>query len=345
MHEVETIRAFRNDVMEPDEETFLHARRKLVKVIDETARVPRRGPYQRWLAVAGVAAVIAAVVLLPTVGRDRPQSLASASEALNRAAANIERGSGALWPGPGEYLYVRTKSAFLNSAPEDPGWSVMLPETGEFWTATDGSGRWLIVSGDPFWPSERDRARWEAAGSPELGGNHRSDQDIAPLKRNEPFASFGSGSLTLEEFLSLPTEPDELYARIEQGGRTTDNPVSYQMFVIIGDLLRTELVSPDLRAALYRVAADIPGIRLVGNVVDPVGRKGVAVTIDQTSATPGVEDPGVQHELIFDPDTGAFLAEREVMTKPWDYVGAEPGTVIGYRAILETRVVDSTGSK
>jgi hypothetical protein len=67
--------------------------------------------------------------------------------------------------------------------------------------------------------------------------------------------------------------------------------------VEIGDLLRESPAAPALRKALYDVAAGIPGVRLVGNLKDALGRTGV-----------GVERNG-EETLLIDPATGQLLAE------------------------------------
>jgi hypothetical protein len=56
--------------------------------------------------------------------------------------------------------------------------------------------------------------------------------------------------------------------------------------------------SASLRAALYRVLARTPGIRLLGRTRDSVGRFGTAVAVDVERA---------RLELILDPATGELL--------------------------------------
>ena len=45
----------------------------------------------------------------------------------------------------------------------------------------------------------------------------------------------------------------------------------------VGDLLRETSASPELRAALFKVAAGIPGVKLLGTVTDSDGRSGTAI--------------------------------------------------------------------
>jgi hypothetical protein len=71
----------------------------------------------------------------------------------------------------------------------------------------------------------------------------------------------------------------------------------------IKELLQSP-VPPAVRAALYRAAALIPGVRYDGHVHDALGRAGVGVSAGK---------PGTEFELIFDPATGALLGEHSAL--------------------------------
>jgi hypothetical protein len=68
-------------------------------------------------------------------------------------------------------------------------------------------------------------------------------------------------------------------------------------------------VPGDLKAALYLVAKDIPGVTLVSTDTDVDGRKGVSVGHLQPYGF-------LRSELLFDPNTGQYLGEREVVVRP-----------------------------
>jgi hypothetical protein len=72
--------------------------------------------------------------------------------------------------------------------------------------------------------------------------------------------------------------------------------------VHIGDFLRESDTPPAIRATLYRAAALIPGVRLLGRTRDHAGRfgLGVAFTFHGRPAA----------ELIFDQKTAALLGEE-----------------------------------
>lgn len=91
-------------------------------------------------------------------------------------------------------------------------------------------------------------------------------------------------------------------------------------------MLREMLVPPKLAAALFRVAATIPGATLVSHATNAVGRTGVAVSRSGM-------------ELIFDPQTYQLIGEGGVLTKATPGVGPA-GTVIASTAQLKEAVAD-----
>lgn len=142
------------------------------------------------------------------------------------------------------------------------------------------------------------------------------------------------------DFSKYSTDPDELYEQIRKKAEGYGPSIDAEVLVLVGDLLRETLAPPDLRAALFRVAARIPGVELIGEVTDPAGRKGTAVA--RTSDDVGFLE---RIELIFDPDTSELLAEREVLLERVHWADAEPDTVIGYGSYLNSGVVDSTSER
>ena len=100
--------------------------------------------------------------------------------------------------------------------------------------------------------------------------------------------------------------------------------------VFIADLLRTGLVPADLRAALYKAAAMIPGVTIMEGQANLDGRTGVA--IGRTEGTL------MRQEIIIDPKTGQVIGERQVLTK--DYGVMPTGTPLAWTAV-ETSVSDT----
>jgi hypothetical protein len=201
-------------------------------------------------------------------------------------------------------------------------WSALLPTERETWAAPDGRLHLREVSQKPEFASEAQRAMWVAAGSPPLEPGHVSEESIK-----------GPGFLDTS---GLPTEPKTLRRAIEarKAPQFRDPPGEAETLVLIGDLLRETYLPPSFRAALYEVAAELPGVELLGEVRDPVGRTGLGVAFSGRET---------RHELIFDPETSALLAEREVITDPRAErtLGLPPGSEIESTSYLESGVVDS----
>jgi hypothetical protein len=201
-----------------------------------------------------------------------------------------------------------------------------VPHEREIWIAPDGSGRIREMAGRPRFLSKAQRAAWIATGSPKLPPVARATNE-----------TFDPGQLRYFRSADLPTDPATLRRLIEArkvpgiGGP----PGEAETFELIGEMLRETDLRPALRAAIYEVAAELPGVELLGPVRDPAGRRGVGVAFTDHRR-------GIRHELIFDPADSALLGERQVVVGGWDKDLQVPaGTVVGYASYLESGVVDS----
>jgi hypothetical protein len=163
--------------------------------------------------------------------------------------------------------------------------------------------------------SPRDRERWIERGRPNL---------------KDPI---WSGPIEPAEPLRLPDDADALYERLERESAGHPEGVQEEIFTLVGDALREATATQAQRAALYEVAARIPGVDLLGEVTDPAGREGTAVAMEHS-------EDGELQTLIFDPVTSELLAEeqRTLARNPYGY---PEGTVIGYATHHNAAVVDS----
>jgi hypothetical protein len=91
---------------------------------------------------------------------------------------------------------------------------------------------------------------------------------------------------------------------------------------------------------LYRVAAGLGGVELIGSVTDRAGRTGIAVAMTSHLPSRGLE----RRTLIFDPDTSMLLAEEDVLLEPVDWLDADPPLVIGYNTYLVSDIVANISS-
>jgi len=129
---------------------------------------------------------------------------------------------------------------------------------------------------------------------------------------------------------TLPTNPHALLAMIYRVERGHGPGPAQEAFVTIGDLLRDTIAPPKVAAALYRAAALIPGVTLVPDATDAIGRPGVAVG----RIGPGT-DGGVREELIFSRATLQLIGERTVV--------ARTGMTTSATAIIARAFVDHRG--
>jgi hypothetical protein len=255
------------------------------------------------LAIAAGAAAVALIGVGDQAGIDaRAAAVLRDAAARTRAQPPIPSGAG---------LYNKSISAYMTTWADVGNFSVLVPQVREAWIEQDRTV-FRTTSGEPKFLSERDRERWISAGRPKL-------REGGP----RVFAVESQGPS------DLPSDPDALFAAIEDEARGHSEGTYQQMFTRVGDYLReaseSVMLSLEQRAALYEVAARIPGIEFIGEVRDPVGRKGVAVAMAQRS-------DGVRHTLVIDPVSGMLLAEEEV-TLAENFYGYPAGTVVGYKTV------------
>jgi hypothetical protein len=338
--DIDLIRDFQSDFRGPDENETAWAKDALMERVagaqsrrTKPATSRQRLPRRRWLIGAAAAAVIVALaVIVPALVSNGPlggvQSAAAA--ALSKAAGVAANQQTASAPTAGQFVYTKTKADYQSGTygagpKHDQNFSVLTPEVREAWIGTDGSGRLLETHGTPTFLTARDRAAWIAADRPSLGAGKTYDE------------AYGKGGLSYLDLTKMPTDQAQLRTMIEQRKVEGGPPGDAETFTIIGDLLRETYAPPALRAALYRIASELPGVELIGTVNDETGRTGTAV---------GYTTNGIRQELIFDPGTSALLGERSVIVDPAKAkIDVPAGTVVGWAAYLASGVVNSTSER
>jgi hypothetical protein len=298
-------------------------------VAAHAARRPRRLPRRRLVPAVGsiVAAGAAAAAAIVLLGGTSATVSASAARLLHQAARAARHDRAVATLEPGQYLYTKSVDAYLGTTagtrPDGTTWeySVLLPTTREIWLGRDETGWLHETGGEPTWLSERDRQAWIAAGRPDLASGP-SDTRLAP----------GPGATGEMTSLHLPSEPDALYAALKSEAEGNGNGTYEEMYTLIGDALRENYTTPAQRAALYEVAARLPGIELAGRTVDSAGRPALAVGMVSG-------DQHARSVLLFDPTSYALLGEQTTVLAG-NSAGYPAGTVVGHATYLEQRVVD-----
>ncbi|MCX4762895.1 CU044_5270 family protein [Streptomyces sp. NBC_01275] len=217
---------------------------------------------------------------------------------------------------PGQYVYIESKTAdtFIKTVNDKSFLASTTLHKRQIWESADGVKGWLID------PAVNDSPEGETLTLPDEQGN-------------TPKAHLGAPSY--DYLTKLPTDPDALLTKIYKETKGQGNTPDQQAFATIGDLLSESYPPAELYSALFKAAAKIPGVVVVDDAVDAVGRHGVAVArLDKTS--------GEREEWIFDKKTHVFLGERSVQVRQLsgDDALIKPGTVNYTSAILKRAIVD-----
>jgi hypothetical protein len=222
----------------------------------------------------------------------------------------------------GEFMYIRSEVAYTDDSSDHGHETSVLEKLHErqIWlpVANICVTGLLIESG----------ARTLLSPFPVVNGK----VDRSPAAPGEPQPNFKCpseghlGDVTYRLMQAMPTGRAALLRNLRAGKRwTNDGPVTE-----IGDLIRENIVPPKLAAALYLVAARLPGARLVPGAVNAVGERGIGIA--WTSASGGGE---YRTEWIFSRKTLQYIGER-------DY-NARTGAVYGESAILRRAFVGKAG--
>ncbi|MGH2572842.1 MAG: CU044_5270 family protein [Actinomycetota bacterium] len=297
-------------------ERTLGALRSAVGSSDHHRAAKRPRHVRGWLPALGAVLAIGLVISLMPVLGGRSQNAAASLERMAAIAAS-QLGASVR---PGSYVYTKSIARSLRTVAHITSgqtWAVFATVTREAWIGPDGSGRIIETTTDLSFPSEDDRQAWEASGRPSLtSGGASSDESYRP------------GQLTFLDLSALPTNDELLRDAIEERRILPGPAGTAETFDILGDLLRETHASPALRASLFRVAAGLSGIEVLGTLEDAIGRQGVVVAYSQGE---------LRRELIFDPATSALLGEQTVR--------AGSREAVEWAVYLDSGVVPSTSGR
>ena len=298
--ELDLVRRFRADEPDAGEDTITVARAALTRATAAAALAaspPRRRHTTRAWRVRGVlaaGAVAIAVIAVWPFGLGGGPSVTPALAATLNRLAQIAASGPSLVPHRGQYLYVASASTQESDAIANGKECVTyVPERREVWIGADGSGLLREGSGAATFTSAADRSLCEAMPKGTISQPATSNLWFAPH-----CFSIGPNN----DVNALSTDPRKLLVqmrRVDGGPRSAGED-----FVHVGDFLRETDARPALRAALYRAAALIPGVRLLGRVRDRLGREGLGVAYGK-------------NELIFNPRTAALMGEQTIGQPGW----------------------------
>lgn len=349
MDELLILKQFRGDLPGPTSQVVASARLALEVEFEKESAATRNasspsrtvgaGQVRGWrlsrpgLVAACVALTAAAVLILPGAFSGSGEGGSAAARQLGHLARVAARQPEFAQPAPDQFVYTMSLGAHLQIS--SAGWAALVPEDRALWVSPNGSGRLVTRIKAPEFLSVRDRAAWTHNGSPSLGAGTVTDQVFAPTSNvsSEADSTTGDGALAYRDLSQLPTDPETLGKLIENRAVEGGPPGDAESLAIVGDLLRQQSASPQLRAALFSVASSLPGVHFIGRADDSAGRPGEVVAAVET---------GVRRELIIDPNTSQLLGERDVLVDPEIAdLNADPGAVLGYIAYLRSGIVDS----
>ena len=214
------------------------------------------------------------------------------------------------------------------AGPANRPYDIMRRFGDEQWQATRAGDESFVVSQSlgaaPI--TAADQAAWQADGSP-IQWTEPPPSDLPDAKpvvikaAAEPRYArpiedptrvwtypIGGGSMTIAQLAELPTDPKALKAwLLKRFKREGDlEPTDYSLFWSGRHLVFDLPVPPGVRAAAYRMLADVGGVTFLGPATDQRGRSGMAVAYVRK----GDGGSWSQTRLIVDPRTGQALAQE-----------------------------------
>jgi hypothetical protein len=178
---------------------------------------------------------------------------------------------------------------------------------------------------------------WAPNGSGELRFDTNRPDKYVPYP---PEGIYGEGEFTppnQDDLSSLSTDPKILEVQLrERADRSGDT--LWRTILILLDFERSPTALPELRAALFEVAAGLGGVTRRDHIEDPVGRDAVSLALMEMvqrvddSGNPAVS--AMRWALFFDPGTHQLMAEAVGFDGP-------PNPFL----VLESAIVSSSGAE
>jgi negative regulator of sigma E activity len=364
--ELQLLAGVRREHAEPDADTVDRMRHVVLNATPHGAspagRVRR--PWRIAVPVATTAfaltALLATGVLVNNHPGAQPTSQATAATATNRTplvgdgadanvvmtlAAQSTQTTPQLIAGPGQYIYRKTTSRNLGSYTYLAGTvNVFESQQRQDWLdPRKGLTNVRYISTDSIvGPVTAQDAKLAAKVGLDLHAAPRTvDSDQAEKSgkggTTPPPTAPSLRNPTQQYLDSLPTNPVKLLAVIRQQAKSEGNTkwsTDKTAFGVVSDLIAwgDPILSPELRAGLYRALALMPGIsRVPGTSTLNNGVNGVAI---------GFAEGATREEIIFDPIDLHPLGSRDITLKAAD--GVPAGTAISV-ASFEFKIVNGVG--
>lgn len=207
---------------------------------------------------------------------------------------------------PGYFTIHHWEAGIMQNPDNSPAMDVSLPVTVETRREADGSGTRTLTVGQPFSPTRSD-VKFRALGWP---------MDVQPGQSKQE--TFGPGqfpALPLPQ--PAPTDDAGMAAYIsayQARSSAMVNEGPQGVFQTIGFFVGYWNLSNAQEHAVLGVVAKLPGLRVLGEVTDRLGRHGIALSVETRDERYGTSS----NILVIDSTTGRILATEE------DYVQGPP---------------------
>jgi hypothetical protein len=359
---------------------------ELSRALEQSRTRPRRHLQRRLvilpLVATGVAGATALAVIAVGGTHSSPSSpgsvqLSGTATFLAAARKAATQPTGAFW-----YTDVINGQSYVLPA----GYAITGAADEDFsWTAVKAGGGDLFYGRDlPARPAtDKDAAAWRAAGSPSSFRVFSNDHYVTYTTKAGPWQADVPGKggrfwlpgnsplkgMTEKQIQALPTDPAALTrlffqptaqatayaAKSRKSARGVAAMWTGPYQILRASEIFAAPVPPKVRAGVMRALAEQPGVRQLGTVTDPLGRRGIAIGADWTGQRPALgqtakggqadrakSGPLEREELIFDEKTGAYLGTEEVLVTPrGQYRGQAPGFVINYELMRSSGWTDT----
>lgn len=266
----------------------------------------------------------------------RGAASAEAAEVLNNAAALTIKTVDPV-VGPGQYLKIDSTNLWLSTyGVQNPSESIGSNTTVQ-WLDTEKMSMYVPANHDDEWVWDRSGripTTFFSEQAKEIGLQQAQQMGDTSEHLKAAKGAFYDSTSTFpskKELAEYSRDPSMLlngiYLKTLGAGQSVDG----EALVYIADLLRTGLIPADLRAALYKAAALIPGVVVTENQATLDSQNGVAIGRVEGASN-------VRQDIIIDPANGQLIGERQVAMEAMGSVPA--GATISWTSI-RTTVVDS----
>ncbi len=312
-------------------------------------------------ATAAVAAAAAVAVVTPG-GPEHPHNnrapvtldaravlLAAADQAYRQPS-----GTGAYWH------MVTLDRQYLKVGSGSTAYTLTEQTRSESWTPnTAGKEQWNRIQPlGAVAATPADRAAWQRSGAPEsvkvqvpiAPGSKVTKPLVVSTRPGKVFMSHQplldgdmaywlGHNATMKDIRALPDTPGALRSWLLRSytghdSEAVSRPMSSDayLFQVTSGLITQAPVTAKVRAAAFRMLADLPSVSALGSRTDPEGRTGVALTLAMPDAVSG-------HQLIIDPASGRALADETVLIRP---SGGAAGLPLSSSTVLTQDWTDTT---